>query len=229
LAWELRPEATDDCRGACRSSELLLFLDAECPAVRELTRLLLLKKAGRCVYFGDIGKDSNVISSIRYFLNPLTALPLVTTTRQYCLTCNSPIPGRPQENLMSWAKAARRRKKNDVECGFSSCVRNIILVGSLLDDEGPSWRSHPSQRGSIQPSSSIIKPSPALSDHNQADPLRPASLSRRPTVRLPAYLSLDRRRSHHGGPTKTEIPGDSRVECAGEGVRNGLKHARAAR
>jgi len=126
-------------------------------------------------------------------------------------------------------KGSPSKEKNGVKCGFSSCVRNIILVGSLLDDEGPSWRSHPSQRGSIQPSSSIIKPSPALSDHNQADPLRPASLSRRPTVRLPAYLSLDRRRSHHGGPTKTEIPGDGRVECAGEGVRNGLKDARAAR
>ncbi|KAG0138872.1 hypothetical protein CROQUDRAFT_55545 [Cronartium quercuum f. sp. fusiforme G11] len=42
-------------------------------------RLLLLKKGGRCVYFGDIGKDSNVIRE--YFARhgaicPVTANPV---------------------------------------------------------------------------------------------------------------------------------------------------------
>lgn len=127
------------------------------------------------------------------------------------------MPARPEENLMSWAEAARRRKK-DVDSGYvqspvrddpvicaphlarlpsfpslSSRVRNAILMGSLVDDEESSWRNDRSRRESIQPSSPISEPSRALSDHNQADSVRRASLSRRPAVRLPAHLSLDRR------------------------------------
>ncbi|KNZ53371.1 hypothetical protein VP01_3261g3 [Puccinia sorghi] len=153
-----------------------------------------------------------------YYLNRLTALPRYNDAPISLDFYGYPIPDRPEENLMNWAEAARQWKK-DVDSGYvqspvqeepvicaphlaplasspslSSRVRNAILMGSLVDDEGSSWWNDRSWRESIQPFSHISEPSSTLSDDHS--PLRRASLSRRPAVRLPSHLSLDRRSIH---------------------------------
>ncbi|PLW09200.1 hypothetical protein PCANC_23246 [Puccinia coronata f. sp. avenae] len=162
-----------------------------------------------------------------YYLNRLTALPRYNDLPIAPDLGVARAAHRPEENLMSWSEAARRRKK-DIDAGYvpspvweewaicaprlallsapprlSSQVRHAILMGSLVDDEESSWRDQ-ARRPAIQPASSSLSGLPQSTSsprtvsndsrpsHQAGSRLRPTSLSRRPAVRLPAHMSLDR-------------------------------------
>jgi len=103
-------------------------------------RLLLLKKGGRCVYFGDIGKDSNVICS--YFARNGAVCPPDANPAEFMLEAIGSGNAAPMGGSKDWADRWLESPEHEENKRQIIRFKEESLRENPQDDHGPKELSY---------------------------------------------------------------------------------------